>query len=150
MFSGNLSLLQLDADQHSKEISRKNITLNLSFPDHLLIDCYPGQLNQAILNVLINAVYAVEIGGHISLTVTEAEKNISISVKDDGCGIQEEIKDRIFEPFYTTKPVGSGTGLGLSITYKIIARFKKSNRCGRLFFRYFNRRFRYDTQRDTT
>lgn len=102
------------------EISRKNITLNLSFPDHLLIDCYPGQLNQAILNVLINAVYAVEIGGHVSLTVTEAEKNISISVKDNGHGIPEEIKDRIFEPFFTTKPVGSGTGLGLSITYKII------------------------------
>lgn len=102
------------------EISRKNITLNLSFPDHLLIDCYPGQLNQAILNVLINAVYAVEIGGHISLTVTEAEKNISISVKDNGHGIPEEIKDRIFDPFFTTKPVGSGTGLGLSITYKII------------------------------
>lgn len=102
------------------EISLKNIDFQFVCPEDLMIECFPGQLNQAILNVLVNAVYAVEIGGHISLTVTEADKNICISVKDDGCGIQEEIKDRIFEPFFTTKPVGSGTGLGLSITYKII------------------------------
>lgn len=102
------------------EISRKNITLNFSVPDHLLIDCYPGQLNQAILNVLINAVYAVEIGGCITLSLSEEEKNITLMVKDNGHGIPEEIKDRIFDPFFTTKPVGSGTGLGLSITYKII------------------------------
>lgn len=104
----------------SSELSRKNITFELSVPDHLLINCYPGQLNQAILNVLINAIYAVKVGGHIILSVAEDEKKICISVKDNGSGISEEIIDRIFDPFFTTKPVGIGTGLGLSITYKII------------------------------
>jgi signal transduction histidine kinase len=85
-----------------------------------MTDCYPGQLNQAVLNVLINAVYAVDVGGQITLSIIEDEKDIHISVKDNGSGIPDEIKDRIFDPFFTTKPVGSGTGLGLSITYKII------------------------------
>lgn len=102
------------------ELTRKKINFNFLSPDHLMVDCYPGQLNQAILNVLINAVYAVDEGGNITLSVGEAEQNIVISVKDDGHGIPKEIKERIFEPFFTTKPVGSGTGLGLSITYKII------------------------------
>ena len=102
------------------EISRKNIQFEFSGPDRLEVDCFPGQLNQAILNVLINAIYAVEIGGNIVLSVSEDEKNSIIAIKDNGSGIPDEIKDRIFDPFFTTKPVGSGTGLGLSITYKII------------------------------
>jgi len=102
------------------ELSRKNINFTLKSPDLLEVECYPGQLNQAILNVLINAVYAVEIDGKITLTVTVQGENICIAIEDNGCGIPEEIADRIFDPFFTTKPVGSGTGLGLSITYKII------------------------------
>lgn len=102
------------------ELSRKNINFTLKSPDLLEVECYPGQLNQAILNVLINAVYAVEIDGIITLTVTGQGENICIVIEDNGCGIPEEIADRIFDPFFTTKPVGSGTGLGLSITYKII------------------------------
>jgi two-component system NtrC family sensor kinase len=102
------------------EITRKNINFEFSAPDHLQVDCYPGQLNQALLNVLINALYAVDTDGHVTMTVRETGKNVSISVKDNGCGIPAEIRDRIFDPFFTTKPVGTGTGLGLSITYKII------------------------------
>lgn len=102
------------------ELSRKNINFTLESPDLLEVECYPGQLNQAILNVLINAVYAVEIDGEITLTVNGQGENICIVIEDNGCGIPKEIADRIFDPFFTTKPVGSGTGLGLSITYKII------------------------------
>ena len=102
------------------EISRKNVQFEFSGPEQLQLDCFPGQLNQAVLNVLINAIYAVETGGHVHLSVAEDEKNIIIAVEDNGSGIPDEIKDRIFDPFFTTKPVGSGTGLGLSITYKII------------------------------
>ena len=102
------------------EISKKNIDFQFTSPDHLTIECFPGQLNQAILNVLINAVQAVDDGGKVSLTVSKSDKNIVISVKDNGPGIPSEIQQRIFDPFFTTKPVGSGTGLGLSITYKII------------------------------
>ncbi len=102
------------------EISKKNIDFQFTSPEGLTIECFPGQLNQAILNVLINAVQAVDDGGQVCLSVTNDENNVFISVKDNGNGIPEEIKSRIFEPFFTTKPVGSGTGLGLSITYKII------------------------------
>ncbi len=101
------------------ELTKKEIQFFQSVPD-MELECYPGQLNQAILNVLINAIQAVDTGGNIWLTVIEKETQIELSIKDDGCGIPSEIKDRIFDPFFTTKPIGSGTGLGLSITYKII------------------------------
>ena len=107
------------------ELSRKNINLEFIAPDHLMVGCYPGQLNQAILNVLINAIYAVDEGGKIILSVEVKEPNIVISINDNGNGIPEEIRSRIFDPFFTTKPVGSGTGLGLSITYKIISDLHK-------------------------
>jgi len=102
------------------EIAQKNIQFNLSAPNRLQVECYPGQLNQAILNILINAVDAVDLGGNILMRVATDDKNVIIEVKDDGCGISKEILSRIFDPFFTTKPVGKGTGLGLSITYKII------------------------------
>jgi two-component system, NtrC family, sensor kinase len=102
------------------EINKKNIDFKFVGPDTLTIECYPGQLNQAILNVLINAFQAVGEGGKVSLVVSKDVGNIIIAVKDNGCGIPNDIKQKIFDPFFTTKPVGSGTGLGLSITYKII------------------------------
>lgn len=101
------------------ELTKAEINFTLTVPD-IQVECYPGQLNQAILNVLINAIQAVETGGSISLTVQEEDDSIHLAVKDNGCGIPEAHKERIFEPFFTTKPVGSGTGLGLSITYTII------------------------------
>lgn len=102
------------------EINNKKIDFKMDSPDHLFVDCFPGQLNQAILNVLINAIQAVEVGGRVRISVNEEVNNIVVEVSDNGSGIPDEIKTRIFEPFFTTKPVGSGTGLGLSITYKII------------------------------
>ncbi len=102
------------------EITKKNIKFQFIGPSNLLVECYVGQLNQAVLNVLINAIYAVDEGGFISFTVTSDIKNVNLVIKDDGCGISDDVKNHIFDPFFTTKPVGSGTGLGLSITYKII------------------------------
>ncbi len=102
------------------ELAKKNIQFNFEAPDALFIDCFPGQLNQAILNILINAIQAVKNDGKISLIIQEADKNVFIIVKDNGIGIDEENLKKIFDPFFTTKPVGTGTGLGLSVTYKII------------------------------
>ena len=102
------------------EISKKNIDFKFISPENLTIECFPGQLNQAILNVLINAIQVVDEGGQVCLSVSIEGQYTIISIKDNGTGIPEDIKNRIFEPFFTTKPVGSGTGLGLSITYKII------------------------------
>ena len=102
------------------EISNKKIDFKFESAEHLLVDCFPGQLNQAILSVLINAIQAVEEGGRVGISVFEEENDVVIEINDNGHGIPDEIKSRIFEPFFTTKPVGSGTGLGLSITDKII------------------------------
>ncbi|AFY58772.1 putative ATPase [Rivularia sp. PCC 7116] len=95
-----------------------------------LVVCYPSQLNQVFLNILGNAVDALQdLHGknqntknptiHISTEITNSNI-LKIRIADNGCGIEQKIKQKIFDPFFTTKPVGSGTGLGLSISYKII------------------------------
>jgi len=89
-----------------------------------LTKCNLGQLNQVFMNLLINAVQAIEEHGEISIKTERKDGDIVVSVSDTGCGIQQDIMNRIFEPFFTTKEVGEGTGLGLSIAYDIV---KKHN-----------------------
>ena len=113
------------------QMEHKRIKFEFFGPEKLNIDCFPGQLNQAILNILINAIQAVNPEGRVSLHVEVKEADVQIIIEDNGPGIPAEIQSRIFDPFFTTKPVGSGTGLGLSITYKIIQelqRFKELQR----------------------
>jgi len=89
------------------------------------IECYPGKLNQVFMNVLNNALQAIEKNNqqknHV-LTITSILDNdfIKITVADTGVGMDEKVKSKIFEPFFTTKDVGEGTGLGMSIVYSII------------------------------
>ncbi|MCF2150757.1 PAS domain S-box protein [Desmonostoc muscorum LEGE 12446] len=95
-----------------------------------LIDCYPGQLNQVFMNILTNAIDALEeikIKGKTTekpqiIIRTEISDNnfVVIRIIDNGAGIPEEVRTRLFDPFFTTKPVGKGTGLGLSISYQIV------------------------------
>ena len=87
------------------------------------IECYPGQLNQVFMNILNNAVQAMpedKKNAKITIYTEEAPDNVVIRIIDNGMGIPDEIKNRIWEPFFTTKDVGVGTGLGMSITYGII------------------------------
>ena len=84
------------------------------------IECYPGKINQAILNILTNAIDAIKEKGQIFIHTSLLPDKILISIKDTGIGINEDNKSRIFDPFFTTKDVGKGIGLGLSITYGII------------------------------
>ena len=72
------------------------------------------------MNILSNAGQAIEDRGQISIKTYANEKNVYISFKDTGPGMTEETKNKMFEPFYTTKDVGKGTGLGLSISYGIV------------------------------
>jgi two-component system NtrC family sensor kinase len=83
------------------------------------LECYPGLLNQALMNLIANAVDAIEGHGTITVASRTAATNLVLTVTDSGPGIPLAIRQRIFEPFFTTKPVGAGTGLGLSITYSI-------------------------------
>jgi signal transduction histidine kinase len=81
--------------------------------------CYPAKINQAVFNLLANAIDACEPGGRIVVRSRTGPEGIEIEVEDNGRGIEPEIRDKIFDPFFTTKPPGQGTGLGLSITYGI-------------------------------
>lgn len=88
------------------------------------IECYPGKVNQVLLNLLVNAVQAIKGVGQITIKtqirIKEDQQFVEILVKDTGAGMTEETQKKIFEPFFTTKDVGEGTGLGLSITRNII------------------------------
>jgi two-component system NtrC family sensor kinase len=82
--------------------------------------CYVGRLHQVLLNLIANAVDAIEGEGMITITTSQTPQLFLISVRDDGAGIPESIRGKIFDPFFTTKPIGQGTGLGLSISYGIV------------------------------
>ena len=82
--------------------------------------CYPNQLNQIFMNLLINAGHAIKEKGIIRVETKSEGDLILISIADNGCGIDEEHLSQLFNPFFTTKPVGQGTGLGLSISYGIM------------------------------
>ncbi|MFA6313351.1 MAG: ATP-binding protein [Sterolibacterium sp.] len=84
------------------------------------IECLPSQLNQVFMNLLMNAVQAIDNHGRITIRTGQDENNVWVDVEDTGKGIEPEHLGRIFEPFFTTKPVGSGTGLGLSLSYGIV------------------------------
>jgi signal transduction histidine kinase len=105
----------------AKEAEYSGITINLSVPRDLpMIESDRGQLQQVFLNILGNALAAVNNGGRIDITAgREDENTVAVSISDDGPGIPEEYIGRIFEPFFSTKGE-YGTGLGLSITYGIV------------------------------
>ncbi len=109
---------------HNKYKNR--IEIKKIYGDIPQIECYPGQLNQVFMNILSNAIDAIENTGTITITTFKINGQIKISIKDTGRGIPEEFKERIFEPFFTSKEIGKGTGLGLSISHGIIEKLKGS------------------------
>ena len=84
------------------------------------VRCFPQQLNQVFLNILVNAAQAIEIHGNLTVKTWQDRGDICVAISDTGPGIPKKIQGRIFEPFFTTKEVGKGTGLGLSISYDIV------------------------------
>ena len=84
------------------------------------IECYPGQINQVFMNLLQNAAQAIPDKGEVWISAETLGDWVKILIRDNGVGISSQDLDKIFDPFYTTKPPGQGTGLGLSITYGIV------------------------------
>ncbi len=88
--------------------------------------CLPGELNQVYLNLIVNAAAAIEEAdrgpkdGHIEVVTTAHPTVVEIAISDNGIGMSEKVRSRIFEPFYTTKGVGKGTGQGLAIVHDIV------------------------------
>lgn len=95
------------------------------------IEAFGGQLNQVFMNILDNAVGAIKETGDIWIRINtdESNKNLIMEIEDNGGGMDEETTRKVFNPFFTTKPVGQGTGLGLSITYKIIKNHQGDIKC---------------------
>jgi two-component system NtrC family sensor kinase len=96
---------------------RVTVVTEYGEPDQ--IDCYAALFNQAVMNLVANAIDAIEGAGTVTITTGAREGWFEVKVADTGAGIAPEIRERVFEPFFTTKPVGVGTGLGLSIAYSI-------------------------------
>ena len=104
---------------------KQGIEVIRKYGDLPKILCYPSQLNQVFMNILSNAVDAlfetdVKSKQIVIQTRVDGSKHVCISIQDNGNGIPPEIKERIFNPFFTTKPSSKGTGLGLSIIHQII------------------------------
>ncbi len=89
-------------------------------PKVRIIQADPAQLQQVFINLLNNAAEAINGPGTITITTRSLNGEVEISITDTGCGIPQEHMDKLFTPFFTTKPPGKGTGLGLSIVYGII------------------------------
>ena len=104
-----------------KEAIYRDVRISVeSTTDSPVIESDRGQLQQVLLNLVNNAIGAVDKGGQIDIRLDLAgDRNLSVAVSDNGSGISPQNLERIFEPFFTTKE-GSGTGLGLSITYGIV------------------------------
>ena len=108
---------------------RREIQLIKNYGTLPKVECYPAQLNQVFMNLLLNAIDAVEESSANCtckakqiriVTEVSLENQVCVRISDTGPGIRPEVQSRIFDPFFTTKPIGSGTGLGLSISYQIV------------------------------
>jgi two-component system, cell cycle sensor histidine kinase and response regulator CckA len=116
-----------------RRLVRENIAIVLNLDPRIPpVRVDPGQLDQVIVNLVVNAADALPQGGTITLTAARTVMNeggppdivpgdyVALTVRDDGTGMDEETRSRAFEPFFTTKPLGKGTGLGLSTVYGIV------------------------------
>jgi signal transduction histidine kinase len=126
-----LMILQYRLKKNSESSAIEVIREYANLP---LVECYPGQLNQVFMNILTNAIDALE-DVNKKRTLAQMQENpsqitirtsiingesVEIAIADNGSGIPEKVKTQIFDPFFTTKPIGKGTGLGMSISYQII------------------------------
>jgi len=109
-----------------KYVAELELDLDPALP---LVPCFPGEFNQVILNLIVNAAHAIEEArqasgttalGRIGIRTRAQDARVEVRVSDTGTGIPEAICGRIFDPFFTTKPVGKGTGQGLSIAHTVI------------------------------
>jgi signal transduction histidine kinase len=124
-------LRELDLEEYINEIlftlspvlRRTKISLQISCPEEILIITYPGAISQIITNLVMNAMYHAfdpDTEGLIEILIKRENEYIIIDLRDDGKGMDDVVRERIFEPFYTTKRNNGGTGLGLSIVYTLV------------------------------
>lgn len=106
----------------TEKFKAAGVELELNVPDELEVECNPLDISQVLINLINNAFYAIKDHSEkkIAISVQEIEGMMVLSVMDSGPGIPKEIRAKLLDPFFTTKPIGQGTGLGLSISRSII------------------------------
>jgi signal transduction histidine kinase len=108
----------------TNNLLKRRITVHEDFGSIPPVKCFPGQLNQVFMNIIVNASQAIEGEGEIFIRTYQKDRDIYISIRDTGTGIREENLTKIFDPGFTTKGIGVGLGLGLYISYNIIQNHK--------------------------
>lgn len=104
----------------TKNKLKNKVSVHKHYTDVPAIRCSPSQINQIFLNLLTNAADAIDEQGDIVIRTSAQGNNVKVSISDTGCGIPDELMEKIRDPFFTTKEVGKGTGLGLSIVDQIV------------------------------
>jgi two-component system, NtrC family, sensor kinase len=100
--------------------TERDVTIDMRLAALAPLRCHPGALNQAVANVVANAIQASPPGGRVEVALFESDGDVVVAISDRGAGIAPEHLPRIFDPFFTTKAVGAGTGLGLSIAHQVL------------------------------
>lgn len=103
---------------------KKGIELKKRIDEVPLLNCFPDELNQVWTNIIYNGIQAMDNQGIMEISLTQEGENAIVKITDNGKGIPDEIKDKIFTPFFTTKASGEGSGLGLDIVTKIVEKHK--------------------------
>ncbi|MFK8014822.1 MAG: sensor histidine kinase [Gammaproteobacteria bacterium] len=106
----------------AKNMLKTRIEVDMQLGDVPAITCAPSQINQVLLNLITNASQAIESTGKITIRTMVEGEHVVAQIQDSGSGIEPEILQKIRDPFFTTKEVGSGTGLGLSIVEEILSK----------------------------
>lgn len=110
--------VRLALDLVSHKLS--GIELSIEIPDDLSVRAAPDEFNQVIMNLVDNAAYAMNGRGRISIRARIEQREMVLEIEDTGPGIPPDIRERVFEPFYSTKPAGKGSGIGLAVSRSII------------------------------
>ncbi|MFO0946836.1 MAG: HAMP domain-containing sensor histidine kinase [Planctomycetota bacterium] len=105
--------------QHLGKTKDRNLVFDPYHPVFARVN--PQELKQVLLNLVVNALESTDEGGTVRIVADPRDEGVVVSVADDGCGMTEEVKDNLFEPFFTRNRTGKGTGLGLSISHLIIS-----------------------------
>jgi two-component system sensor histidine kinase HydH len=111
LFEKTVSMMEAD-------ISSKNVELQWRKDSEISINADPDLMLQVLMNLLKNSINATHPGGTISLSCCRDNHYVKITISDNGCGMSQEVRERMFDPFYTT--TRSGTGLGLAVSHQII------------------------------
>jgi signal transduction histidine kinase len=101
---------------------KHGIQVSLDIPDNIQLEGFSEQISQVWTNLIVNACQAMEFKGKLTIKARQNAQTVHITITDTGCGIPEEIGNRIFDAFYSTKKIGEGSGLGLDIVKNIILR----------------------------